>query len=578
MVASGYVKGDGKTLNPLGSITRAEFAVTMDRMVKTYLTKSETVSSVPDGSVMINVPDVTLKNAIVKGNLIIGDGVGEGDVILDNVKVEGNTIVRGGGTNSVIVKGDSSLGYVSVCKVVGDVRLSVEGNAKVGTVNVTDGKDAFVLQGTVSTLNVSNDGQVHLNNATVDKVTLSVPNANIQVGAATKVVTLAVSAPATTVVVSDGAKVTTVAAVAEATGVNISAEKGSQVTAVISAAPETVIQNDGKVGSVQMSKEATDSTYAVGKNADTNTKVTSENKDNLTVTTKDAYAAEQAAKAAQEAAAKAEADRLAAEKLAADAAKAAAEADAANKAEAEAAAKAAQEAADKAAADAAQAAADAAKAESSAKQEQEAAKDTVSKVEESIKEDVVDKPVIKDDEVVVPPTPTPEPPTPGGGDSKPALPAISDLKFTVKDTSGNPVEVDNKIANQATLNLTGKEETLHIAKGQITTTTTNVSGLNYSYANYSVAVGPECTFSALLVIINNDLKKESVSVGALNRLLNEWWKQSQNQTANPIIPMPSGLTVTQSGGVTTATVNGKLSSSSYTGSQDYTLILKCRAP
>lgn len=570
MVETGYVKGHNNLLNPTGNITRAEFAVTMDRMLETYITQSGTVTTLTDGSVMINIPNVTLKDVTVKGNLIIGDGVGNGDVTLDSVNVEGNTVVRGGGVNSFVVKGNSTVGNIFVSKVDGNVRVAVEGNAKIEVVAINDGKDDVILEGSVGTLTVTSDAPVVLKNATVSTVNVQAENANLTVGAGSAVKTVAVTAPAAAVSVGDGAKIESVAATASATGVILSAEKGSAITQVVSAAPQTVVKNDGKITNVGLSKEATGSTYAVGKNADKGTKVTSENKTNLTVTTTAAYDAAQAAKAAAEAAAKAETERLAAAEALKNAA------DEAAKAEAEAALKAAEAAADAAKQEAAST-------ETTAKQETEAAKDTVSKVEETVKEDTVEAPTVDDDGTVDVPTVPTKPEVPsggGGGGSTPSLPAIEGLKFEVKDSTGNALYVDNTVAKQATLDLTSVDKTARISSGKITTTTTGISGLKYTYGSYSVSVGPECSFLELLGIIQYTPTQSDVSVAALNILLNEWYKQSQSLDADPKITMPSDVTIAQSddGKANIATVSGTLSANGYNGTQSYTLILKCKAP
>jgi hypothetical protein len=81
-------------------------------------------------NVAINSKDVILKNMHIKGNLVLGEGIGEGDVSLNNVTVDGTTIVRGGGQNSIHFI-DSVLGTVIVNKNDGRIRLVVEGNSQV---------------------------------------------------------------------------------------------------------------------------------------------------------------------------------------------------------------------------------------------------------------------------------------------------------------------------------------------------------------------------------------------------------------------------------------------------------------
>lgn len=58
-----------------------------------------------ENDVVVNTPDVVLQNLHIKGNLTIGEGVGEGDVTLNNITVDGETYIRGGGKNSIHING-----------------------------------------------------------------------------------------------------------------------------------------------------------------------------------------------------------------------------------------------------------------------------------------------------------------------------------------------------------------------------------------------------------------------------------------------------------------------------------------
>lgn len=167
MIKSGYVHGADGKINPTASISRKDFAVLMNNIIKHYITASGTVTTLGAGSVMINTPNVTLKGVTVQGDLIIGDGVGSGDVTLDSVKVTGKTIVRGGGVNSFVIKGDSELGSIVVSKVNGNVRVSVEGGAKVDVVYIADGKDDVVVEGKVAKLEVNAETPVVVQKAEI---------------------------------------------------------------------------------------------------------------------------------------------------------------------------------------------------------------------------------------------------------------------------------------------------------------------------------------------------------------------------------------------------------------------------
>lgn len=94
LLSAGYISGSDNKLNPKKYITRAEFAQVMDNLVKTYINKEGTYIRVNNGNVMVNVPNVKLKDVTINGDLIIGDGVGNGDITLFNVKVTGRILIR----------------------------------------------------------------------------------------------------------------------------------------------------------------------------------------------------------------------------------------------------------------------------------------------------------------------------------------------------------------------------------------------------------------------------------------------------------------------------------------------------
>lgn len=101
LVSGGYVHGStlngAVIMNPKALITRAEFATLFGNVFEQYITKSGVYTSVSAGNVVINGGGITLKNANITGDLIIGDGAE--DVTLDNITVDGRVIVRGGNVN-----------------------------------------------------------------------------------------------------------------------------------------------------------------------------------------------------------------------------------------------------------------------------------------------------------------------------------------------------------------------------------------------------------------------------------------------------------------------------------------------
>lgn len=195
LINAGYVQGSNGMIKPKETITRAEFAQLMYNLVKEYLNEPGEYKTVDKGNVMINVPSVTLKDVTVDGDLIIGDGVGSGDVILDSVNITGRLVVRGGGENSIIIKGTSKVGKVVVARVDGSIRIKTEGDAVVETVLVNDGKNQVVLEGTIKNVEVeTNDVLVILDKATIEKVTVSAPEADIKVEKDTEVKSIVIEA------------------------------------------------------------------------------------------------------------------------------------------------------------------------------------------------------------------------------------------------------------------------------------------------------------------------------------------------------------------------------------------------
>ncbi|MEK4384781.1 hypothetical protein MKZ25_03145 [Solibacillus sp. FSL W7-1464] len=71
-----------------------------------------------------------MRNTVIEGDLILGEGIGEGEVYLHGVTVKGQTIVNGGGTESIYFT-DSVLATVIVNKNTGAVRIVAKGSTQV---------------------------------------------------------------------------------------------------------------------------------------------------------------------------------------------------------------------------------------------------------------------------------------------------------------------------------------------------------------------------------------------------------------------------------------------------------------
>ena len=184
LIKQGYVQGSDGKLTPKAEITRAQFAVIMNNVIKQYIGTPNTVTDVvAQGNVMINVPGTTLKDLTINGDLIIGDGVGDGNVTLDNVRVTGDIIARGGGIDSIIIKGGNVEGKIVISKVDGKIRVFLEGGAEAEVIVIDDGKDDVIIEGNVGTLEVNaSDVPIIVRNGSIKEIEIKAGSSNTQIG------------------------------------------------------------------------------------------------------------------------------------------------------------------------------------------------------------------------------------------------------------------------------------------------------------------------------------------------------------------------------------------------------------
>ena len=259
MLQAGYVSGySDNTIQPQANISREQLAQILYRIFSTYITTTGTYSGDEKGNTIINVPGVTLKDATIAGDLVIGDGVGDGTIILDNVTVEGRLLVRGGGENSIRIINNSNIGSVLVSKSSsGALRILSSEGARVDMIYVDDGKDALILEGTFKNVAVENSNEIILRDANVTALTIDAKKADVTVesGNISTTVISEIAQEAALTVGSD-AKLGSVSIEAEATA-DIS---GSVAHLIVNDTAESVADvklNDGaKVTTVTVAADA----------------------------------------------------------------------------------------------------------------------------------------------------------------------------------------------------------------------------------------------------------------------------------------------------------------------------------
>ncbi len=234
LVKAGYIEGTNGMLMPTAPVTREQFAQIFYNMLSNYIHRAGIYTENINGNVMINTPDVTLKGLTVSGDVIIGEGVGNGDVTLDDVFIKGRLVVRGGGENSIHIINRSKVGSIIVGKTGdGGVRVRTEEGCNIDVVYVADGRDDITLEGSFNQIEITTHTQVTLNNAKVTGLAVSAKNADVTIKGSSNV----------SVAVIDEA----------AAGAELTVGAGAKVSKVDSAADNITIGGSGTVAHANIS-------------------------------------------------------------------------------------------------------------------------------------------------------------------------------------------------------------------------------------------------------------------------------------------------------------------------------------
>ena len=100
MLLAGYLDHFGKEFVPQQYISRAEVIMLIDAMFDVFLAHPGIFSGTVQGNVIIRSPGVTLRDAVITGDVYIVDGVRNGFYTIDDTTIiEGNLIAYAGRTN-----------------------------------------------------------------------------------------------------------------------------------------------------------------------------------------------------------------------------------------------------------------------------------------------------------------------------------------------------------------------------------------------------------------------------------------------------------------------------------------------
>ncbi|MGI1659841.1 MAG: cell wall-binding repeat-containing protein [Desulfitobacterium sp.] len=179
----------------------------------------ESGSATIAGDVIISSRDVTLRNTVIEGDLLLAASIGDGNVELNNVTVQGKTIVNGGGPNSIILIDFNGQSVIVDVPEGSNVRLVAQGSTSVGSLSMESNGQLqesnlngagfttvvipagaqVTLSGTFDQVNIQSAGaQVNVQQGSINTMTIapSATNAAVNLAANATVTTLNAEAAA----------------------------------------------------------------------------------------------------------------------------------------------------------------------------------------------------------------------------------------------------------------------------------------------------------------------------------------------------------------------------------------------
>lgn len=184
------------------------------------------------GNVMISTRDVTLRNTLIEGDLLLARSIGDGDVTLSGVTVKGKTIINGGGPNSIIMYNFNGVTVIVDVPEGSNVRLVAQGNTSITNVTMDS-------NGRLEEENLTGSGFVNVAIPSGAQVTLDGTFSEVSVEAAGANVSVAGGAIATL----------TVAQGASGAGINLAV--GTSVT-VLNANAQSSITGQGQIATANV--------------------------------------------------------------------------------------------------------------------------------------------------------------------------------------------------------------------------------------------------------------------------------------------------------------------------------------
>lgn len=114
---------------------------------------------------IINKPDTTLQGSF--SDVIISEGVADGDVYIENAEIKKRLIIRGGGRNSIHIN-SSDIGEIEACRRDGDLSIVTDSSSNIEKLKVQPQSEDVSLEGFFSCVQIYSENSVELLEGNID--------------------------------------------------------------------------------------------------------------------------------------------------------------------------------------------------------------------------------------------------------------------------------------------------------------------------------------------------------------------------------------------------------------------------
>ncbi len=183
MTSAGYIDARTRHFGAKDKMSRAEVLVLLDSVFKFVFSGNDFLSGANvTGTTIIRSPGHTFSKFVLNGDLVLGDGVGQGNIWLTDAVINGRLVIRGGGANSIHLSNTQVTGGVYIYNPNSVTRIDNQNDlVRVGDITALT---SVILEGKgTSTLNVPPDAvkgsTVTLNKVGMDALNIEAPNTTV---------------------------------------------------------------------------------------------------------------------------------------------------------------------------------------------------------------------------------------------------------------------------------------------------------------------------------------------------------------------------------------------------------------